>query len=228
LGFAWFVIFILPALAKMMRWYVFTASVGFTFVFVPFLEQLVKKKIFIGILTLIMVFILYADITRMITWKESGEKMDGIVNNLKLYKGEKDFILWCVPEKYINVPLMKLGISETVGNAVNYKYPDVKSPLRCELFSDKSFSEYEIQNDSVIIFTLYNGRFKSKNGVSSSFLNSEHFFFIDDDYKIEVNNGLINNRISKAKVTLPLRPQKKSVTNLYYNGVNFLPVLSIP
>jgi hypothetical protein len=224
LGLAWFIIFILPALPKMMRWYVFTASVGLTFIFVPLLEQLLKKKISIGLLTLVIVFILFADITKMIIWKESGEKMDRIVNSLKLYKGESDFVLWCVPEKYKNVPLMKLGVSETVGYAVGYRNSNVSSPLRCEIFSDNSFAEYEKQNDSVIVFTLHNGRFKSIGSVSSSIEKNEHFSFVDDGYKIEVNNGLLSNWISKAKVTLP--SQRKNVINLYYNGVGFLPISS--
>ncbi len=224
LGLAWFIIFIIPALAKMMRWYVFTASVGFAFIFAILAEQVVKKKLFVGILTLIIVFILYSDISRMMTWKESGEKMDGIVNSLKSYKGKSDFVLWCIPEKYNNVPLMKLGVSETVGFAVNNRCPNVTSPLRCEIFSDVSSIEFYKLNDSVIVFTLWGGRFKSLEGASSSFLKTERFSFADDGYKIEVNNG-INDRVSKAMVILP--PLKKSAANLYFNGVNFMPLSSI-
>jgi hypothetical protein len=225
LGLAWFIIFILPALPKMMRWYVFTASIGFTFIFAPLLEQMMKKKFFIGFLTLLIVLFLYSDITRMILWKESGEKMDRIVNSLKLYKGKTDFVLWCIPEKYKNVPLMKLGVSETVGFAVNFKNPNVQSPLRCELFSDKNNIEYEKLNDSVIVFTLPGGRFKSLDGLSSSYNKTEHFSFVDNGYKIEVNNGIFD-RVSKARIILP--SQKKIVTNLYYNGADFLPLSSNP
>jgi len=225
LSLAWFIIFIIPALAKLMRWYVFTASVGFTFVFALLLERAEKKKLFIGILTLIVVIILYADITRMMTWKESGEKIDKIVNSLKLFKGKSNFVLWCIPEKYKNVPLMKLGISQTVGSAVSYKEPEIKAPLQCEIFSNNNFIKCEKYNDSVIVFTLWGGRFKSIDGASSSYSKTEHFSFVDNGYKIEVNNG-INDRVSRARVILP--PQKISAVNLYYNGVNFLPVSSIP
>ena len=225
LGAAWFLVFIIPALPKMMRWYVFTASVGITFIFAPLLEQMNKKKFFIGFLTVVIIFFLYSDFTRMITWKKSGEKMDIIVNSLKLYKGKSDFVIWCIPEKYKNIPLMKLGISETVGFAVNYKNPDVQSPLRCEIFSDKSDIKYVMLNDSLIEFTLWGGRFKSLDGASSSYNKTEHFFFADNGYKIEVNNG-INGRVSKALVILP--PENKSLTNLYYNGADFLPLAAKP
>ena len=142
LGLGWFIIFILPALPKMMRWYVFTASIGFTFIFAIFLEHINKKKIFINIISILIVFILFIDISRMMTWKESGDKMDRIVNGLKAYKGKSEFTLWCVPEKYKNTPLMKLGVSQAAGFAVNDMRTDVSSPLRCEIYSSNSNINY--------------------------------------------------------------------------------------
>jgi hypothetical protein len=222
LGIFWFIIFIIPALPKMMRWYVFTASLGFTFIFAVLAEQFKKEKILVGLFSLLFFILLYNDISRTITWIASGKKMDRIVNSLKQYKGNTDFVLWCVPEKYKNIPMMKLGVSQTIGYAVNNLVADADTPLRCEIFSDNSYVNYEKLNDSTMVFTLYNGRFKSLEGRSSSEVKAEYFSFSENDYRIEINNRINGTENSEAKILMPGKREKK--LNLYFNGTDFVEI----
>ena len=222
LGIFWFIIFIIPALPKMMRWYVFTASLGFTFIFAVLAEQFKKEKILVGLFSLLFFILLYNDISRTITWIASGKKMDRIVNSLKQYKGNTDFVLWCVPEKYKNIPMMKLGVSQTIGYAVNNLVADADTPLRCEIFSDNSYVNYEKLNDSTMVFTLYNGRFKSLEGRSSSEVKAEYFSFSENDYRIEINNRINGTENSEAKILMPGKRGKK--LNLYFNGTDFVEI----
>jgi hypothetical protein len=185
-------------------------------------ELFKKKRILIGIFTLLFIVFIYNDISRMITWINSGEKMNEIVKSLKLFKGNTEFVLWCVPEKYNNIPMMKLGVSQTVGYAVNNMKADADSPLRCQIFSNHSYVKYKKQNDSTMVFTLYNGRFKSLNSRSSSYIKTENFSFSDCGYRIEINNGINGTENSEAMVFLS--SAKNNRKNLYFNGVDFVEI----
>jgi len=220
-GLLWYLIFIIPALPQMMRWYVFTASVGFTFIFALYLEQIINgRRVIIGIVLLLFVVCIYSDLSRMLIWKDSGDKMNRIVESLKPYKGKAYFVLWCVPDKYDGVPLMKLGISQTLGYSVSNRNADADSPLRCELFSANSCLNYKSPNDSTLVFDLYDGRFKSNYGRSSSVIKTEYFLFSDNGYTIEINNGVMGSKFSEAKVTVPRNLKDK--VNLFYDGNRLL------
>lgn len=228
-GLLWFFIFILPALPKLMRWYVFTASAGLILSF-SVLAQFVasekaaskidsySKPILLLVVFFAIFFSIVADISSMYNWMISGEKMKDITRSLQTYENADTLSLLCVPEKVNNVPLMKLGILETVQYGAG-KSIYVYAPLRCELFSDRSSVHMQKKNDSLYLFTLFYGRFKSREGNASSYIKEETFSYKEDDYTIEIMNGLNGASVSKARVQIP--PDKQTNLNLYYNGSGF-------
>lgn len=226
-GLLWFFIFILPALPKLMRWYVFTASAGLILslsVLIQFifeekeLRSSYSKPLLILTILFAVFFSIVTDITSMYNWMISGEKMKSITESLGSYKNADTLVIMCVPEKINNVPLMKLGILETVEYGTGKKIP-VYAPLRCELFSDESSIRVNKGSDSLYIFTLLYGRFKSREGRASSYIKEENIYYSEDGYKIEITNGINRSSVSKARVYIPFYGRRN--TSLYYNGFNF-------
>jgi 4-amino-4-deoxy-L-arabinose transferase-like glycosyltransferase len=133
----WFIIFIIPVAPVLMRWYPFTASIGLVWIVVSLIEKnnFLPKIKHLGILLVAVAVIgmgIY-DFVISLDWYRSGRKMDTIMENLKTDSNlinTPDILLMAVPDKYKNVPLMKLGVQQTFEYALDKKNLEVFSPLR--------------------------------------------------------------------------------------------------
>jgi hypothetical protein len=157
----WYVIFIIPALPVLMRWYPFTASIGLTgalaILIIPAIRK-VNRNYLIGAAIIISAAFFTFNLNRLNNWITSSRIMEEAVSSLKEIEFQKDSIVaFAVPSTYKDVPLMRLGFQQTLGFAKNGE-TETESFLRSNLFSDESRILVE-ESDSLLLFKIIYGDF---------------------------------------------------------------------
>ncbi len=226
-GIAWYVIFIIPALPTLMRWYVFTASIGLILMLAVLVENLSKNKIFLTVFTAVIIFSGFYDFSTMLDWREAGIKMENGLNSIKNLRStisSDTLYIWGVPDKFKRVPMMKLGIQQSVEWAIGNpgrKKIQVFSPLRSELLDAQSEIILTEASDSTFKFVLYNGRFLPEGGTSTSIIQKEELYFANHQLEIKIKTTPRNHAvpISEAEVKFL---QKSNADHLFYTGKKFV------
>jgi len=225
-GAAWFIVFIIPALPTLMRWYVFTASIGLILILAVLLEDLLNEKFYYTALTGVIIIFCFYNINTMFHWKETGIKLDKAlisIRNLDQKISSDTLYLWCVPDKFRRVPMMKLGIRQSVEWALNKSGSHkikVLSPLRSELVDTDSKITLKERSGSTFGFHLLNGRFLEKGGESKSVIKNEELFYQQGGIELKIktlNKG--GNPESIAAVKFSGEPEGD---HIYYNGEEFI------
>lgn len=229
-GVAWYVIFIIPALPKLMRWYVFTASIGLIWSLVIVIEFYLQKNNFKKLLTFIIGPIIIAlavyDFLLMDQWVTTGKKFDQSLISINKIKSEiktDSIFVWCVPDKLNRIPMMKLGVQQSIQWTLNDKNLEVFSPLRAELTSVKSKIDWKKMSDSIFVFHLYGGRFIPLNGKSESIIKKETLHYMDKEISLKINT-FIKNSEPQSIAIVKMKQSKLSLTQIYYNGNKFVKI----
>lgn len=233
----WFVLFLLPVLPVFMRWYSLSASFGLITAIAILLNDeytmTINKKYFQFAGVILFAILIYLNLNTSRRWNDAGIKMDRIMVNIFQNKErvESDTIyVWGSPDKYLRVPLMKLGINESFAFALKRKNVVVHSPLRIETYHSKFEIDF-IQKDSInFVLVLKGGRFLQQSGRSRAVPISEEFSFNDSNYNCKIKTTVdkkLKETFSFAEVTMKTIKQN---FNLYFDGKDFrkvkLPQLS--
>ena len=223
-GFAWFTIFIIPALPKLMRWYVFTASIGLIWSLACILEfyweKLNVRKVVKVIAIPIFIFLIIYDFLLMQQWVSAGNKFKESLASLEKIKSEiktDSVFVWCVPDKLNRVPMMKLAVQQSIQWILHNKDLEIFSPLRAELTNDTSKILLKQNSDSVYIFHLYGGRFLPIGGKSEAVIEKEFISFNNQNVEFNINTYIKNSEPQSIAV-VKLKPHYLHLTQLYYNG----------
>jgi hypothetical protein len=229
-GLSWFVLFIIPALPNLMRWYVFTASVGLIWflaaVAKKIFQNLKREKIFITSVIVVILTCSIFDFNRMLKWTESGEKVEYAVKSLQQLSDSltsDTLYVWCNPDKAEMIPMMKLGIQQTIQWTLK-KNVQVFSYLRAELNSFKN-SKIDLisKSDSSFIFKMYNGRFLLMRGRSRFVIKSEeiHEYAEGAVYDLKTYFDIEKVPHSIAEITLS---RKLVGDHIYFDGEKFIKI----
>lgn len=225
IGIAWFIIFILPALPVLMRWYVFTASIGLMISLSVLVESIIKKMKWQRIfwIPVISVFILLVllNYNKMNDWKIAGEKLNFSLKELSREKSQRLILIWAVPDKYNRIPMMKLGVRETVQWALQRKDIEVFAPLRIELFGENPKVKMISSSANQLEFMATNGRFMREGGKSKYIITNESEKYEYEGSWYEINNYLNENILySNVKVSLKDK-QFAEFDQFYFDGEKF-------
>ncbi len=226
-GLAWFTIFIIPALPKLMRWYVFTASIGLVWSLACILEFYWEKLNYTKVLKIIIVpifiFLIIYDFILMQQWVAAGNKLNKSLISLQKIKSEiktDSVFVWCVPDKLNRIPMMKLGVQQSIQWILNDRDLEIFSPLRAELLSDTSKILFKQNSDSVYIFHLYGGRFLPIGGKSEAIIEKEFISYSNNNVVFNISTYIKYNEPQSIAV-VKLKPHNLHLTQLYYNGNKF-------
>lgn len=226
-GIAWFVAFIIPALPKLMRWYVFTASIGLIWILLSFFQNwknfFVSKKIKVILFLLIAGMAVY-DFSLMTRWVDAGSEFNTALKSFGKYKMRTDSILvWVTPDKISRIPVMKLGLQQSVQFEIKNNSLDVSAPFRAEMINYKSNIELLSYSDSSIIFKIFNGRFLPDGGKSRYILKNEILNGNIDgmNYKIITS---AERKIPQSVLTIKNIKQVDSKDQFYFNGKEFIKI----
>jgi len=228
-GMLWYVVFIMPAVTKLMRWYVFAASIGIFWIIAAYIQNrkefILSKKILVIVLLLISVTAIY-DFNLMIRWSNAGKKFDTALNSVRKYKNEissDSLLFWITPDKIDRIPLMKLGIQQSIQWKLKNDSIDVFAPFRVEMVNYNSHIKVINHTDSTIIFKISNGRFLPQGGKSHYIIRNENM-----DGQINNINYVITTRI-KGNIpasVLEVKYLKNQIpqNQLYFNGKDFIKI----
>lgn len=226
----WFVLFILPGIPKLMRWYAFLSSISAVFIAGIIYKSIqlkssrntVRFKFYFSVVVLIILII--ADINISGKWVKAGKEINYTIESLRENLPElknNNIILWASPDKLSNIPFMKLGIEQTVNWISNGKrYYSVDAPLRAEFKDFSGKVELIDKDDSSFTLKLTNGRFKPYGSPSRSVFINEKFNFIFNGYEIQIINEN-KDGFTFAKATIKNKNKLKEKSHLFYNGKEF-------
>lgn len=227
-GIAWYVVFVIPALLSLMRWYVFTAAVGLiwslAFIFEYYWDKLKSKKILASISIISFVLLGFYNYSVMDRWVSTGNKFQAALNSINQIKPEiksDSLFVWCVPDKFERISMMKLGVQQSIQWFLKNKNLEVYSPLRAELTGRNSRIELNKKSDSVFVFHLYGGRFLPLGGKSRSIIEKENLSFSNHNVSLKISTFLKNNS-AQSIATVKLKGSKYRYGQIYYNGKKFI------
>lgn len=225
---SWFIIFILPGLPTLMRWYAFTASIGLIWALSVLAGNIEKgsisRKLALALFLAVVVSASIYDFTLMQRWGRVGKRVDEAVASLNKFRGglkTDSLYVWATPDKLSRIPMMKLGIQESVQWGLGDKSITVIAPLRAEMDSFSSRIELMERTDTSLVFHMDNGRFLPYGGQSRAIIKDESIETEEEGLRIRIRTFLNENNVpqSIAGIYFPSGSHKKP--QLYFNGREF-------
>lgn len=224
----WFLLFIIPVLPAFMRWYSFIASIGLVWIVAIFIERFqemfaAKKTVILGAV-IIAGLLFYYNLGTSLNWVAAGNKMDRIVKNISenRHRVQSDtIIVWNTPDKYLRVPLMKLGEQQIFNYALQNDTIEILSPLRSEITVPNSTVVMQKLSDSTFSLLLEGGRFLLQGGRSRKVLITEKINAESAYYTIAVQNRLTESGIAVGYAIVNVGVKWRNYLHLYYNGMDF-------
>ena len=231
-GFSWFIIFIIPALPNLMRWYVFAASFGLMIIIAVYLENMVlnfqKPKYFYSLIIFIIIVLSGYNFNLMLRWNKAGEKLHTALTNLREIKNDvksDSIYIWAVPDKIDRIPMMKLGVMETVQWALQNNKILVYAPLRVELADEGARVKLISFYDSQLVFKVNSGRFLRERSESNSIITSSTKSFNYEGNRYEIDTKVDPSGIPDSKVLVTLGEKNlDGKEQFYFNGDKFIKI----
>lgn len=224
----WFILFITPVLPTFMRWYVYVASVGLIWIFALFASRLIdsfsKKIPLYTIVVLVILLLIYNNITVSLNWLAAGKKMDRLALNIFENKeniNSDTLVIWNSPDKYLRVPVMKLGGQQFFNYVLRNESIEVLSPVRSEITHPKSYTKIAALSDSSVSIKLFGGRFMVEGGKSRKVLIDEKINFSSTNYSINIENRVSGESIPVSVADVIISRSWRKYFHLYYDGTDF-------
>ncbi len=226
IGIAWFIIFILPAVPVLMRWYGFTASIGIIVsisVIAEAIDEKTKLRRFLLILSIaVFVLLCFINFCKMLDYKIAGTKLNTTLNLFGNEKTKTQIYIWAVPDKYNRVPMMKLGVRETVQWALKKNDLLVFAPLRVELIGNEPSIKLISSSANELQFDAINCRFMKEGGKSKYIFENENEKYTYEGNLYEITTYRKENVVySKVKIHLIKLPDS-DFDQFYFNGEKFI------
>ena len=223
-GLLWFVIFIIPALPLLMRWYMFAASFGLFIAFASVLEFRSKQiSYFINGSLVILALLLLSgqNMDQMEKWVAAGKKVTDVVSNMKEMKNPDRTMLriFCVPDKFDRINAMKIGLQQTFQYATSNMAIDIRSPLRIECSPKTKISIKKISNN-YYKFSADSSRFLLQGGKSTSLFKDEEWTDYRDSTKIEIINT--GGYYPRAEAYIKVDPVNVYTKDYWFDGDKFI------
>ncbi len=227
-GLMWYVVFAIPALPALMRWYVFTASIGLIWmlagIFEYYWEKINRKQVIALVIVFLFAGLAVYNFSVMERWVVTGKKFESTLEGLKEIKNDiktDSVFVWCVPDKYERISMMKLGVQQSVQWVLKNKTLEVMSPLRAELTGRSSTINFTQKSDSVFVFHLYGGRFLPVGGKSESIIENETIDFKNGNTSFKIST-FIKGGEAQSIAVVKLKSSLSHLGQLYYNGNKFV------
>lgn len=131
--------------------------------------------------------------------------------------------VWAIPDKVRRIPLMKLGIQETIQWGLNNKNITVITPLRAEMNCCTSKISLVEKSDTSLIFHLNGGRFLMQGGESKSIIGDERITKTEDGLEYRIRTFIDKNNVPQSIAGIRfLKSMRKD--QLFYDGSGFTEV----
>lgn len=232
-AFFWFIVFILPALPAMMRWYAFTASAGIFWFLAVVCDRYTTGRdkgdrrtyaLYSFIAAAVIALSVYNS-GIMDRWVENSRRLDRAIASIRKISGEirSDTVyVWGIPDKFSRVPVMKLGINETFWYAAGHKDFEVLGIVRSEFMEDDARIDASLNKRSTgtqLILSSKGGRLLAE-GERSSYVIEEGSETYENEKAVYTIETRLNSRVS-SKCTVRNFGEFSSKANLYFNGSEF-------
>jgi len=228
-GLLWYIVLIAPAVPKVMRWYVFAASIGLFWLLAAYAQN--RKEFFTSKKILLMLFLIIAgtavyDFNLMTRWIKASDEFNVALNSVGKYKNElsgNSLLVWVTPDKINRIPIMKLGVQQSIQWKINNDSVDVSSPFRVEMVNYQSRINLINHSDSTIVFKITNGRFLPLNGKSHYIIHNE--ILSGNIYGMNFNiNTFIKNKIPQSVLEVKYNKKQIPKKQLYFDGKEFIKI----
>ncbi|MCU7512426.1 MAG: hypothetical protein HF300_07700 [Ignavibacteria bacterium] len=224
---AWFTVFILPGLPTLMRWYVFTASIGLVWAAAAAGENIkagsFSKKASLVLFLLVILSSSVYDFSLMLRWGSVGKRMDHALMSLSGVKDEiktDTVYVWATPDKLTRIPMMKLGIQESVQWGLKDKNAAVITPLRSEMSGFESSIKLVEKTDTSLVFHINNGRFLPYGGESRAAIHNEAIDAESEGVRIRIKTFLGEDNVPQSIAGVYFR-NSRGYSQLYFDGKEF-------
>ncbi|RJP68390.1 MAG: hypothetical protein C4539_08870 [Ignavibacteriales bacterium] len=226
IGIAWFIIFILPAVPVLMRWYGFTASIGIMISLAVIAEAIIEKlkwkRILYYLVAFIFIILCFINFNKMQYWKAAGDKLKFALGELSKEKTKSTILIWAIPDKLNRIPMMKLGVRETVQWALNDNNVQVFAPLRVELIGNEPGIQLNSASTTELQFEANGARFMKEGGKSKFILENEIERYRYEGNEYEIITSFDKNKLySKVKIRLNQKPDT-NFDQFYFDGEKFV------
>ena len=228
-GILWYFVLIAPAVPKLMRWYVFAASIGLIWAFASYIQNWEKfftsKKAFVILFLLITGTAVY-DFNLMIRWITASKKFNVALNSVEKYANKissDSLLIWVTPDKIDRIPLMKLGVQQSIQWELKNYSLDVSTPFRTELVNNNSRIKMINQTDSSIVFEIINGRFLPLGGKSHYIIRNENLNgeMLNMNYTIKTR---VEDNIPTSILDVKYLKNQLPHDQLFFDGKEFIKI----
>ncbi|HEX2867473.1 MAG TPA: hypothetical protein VHO03_10550 [Ignavibacteriales bacterium] len=225
-AFSWFVIFIIPGLPTLMRWYVFTASVGLIWslsVIGENIRSIFTRKASFSILAVLILVSAVYDISLMTRWGSVGRDLNEALLSLNAEGRElkaDSVYVWATPDKSRRIPMMKLGTQESVQRGLRNNKVTVISPLRSEMAGSDSRIDLVEKTDTSFVFHISDGRFLPYGGESRAVVKNESIETEAEGIKIRIKTFL-DESLKPQSIAGVYFKKPSAVPQLYFDGREF-------
>lgn len=224
-GLSWYLLFILPGLPLLMRWYCFISSFGilimFSTVFFNFFPERKRTIIFKNIsICILLLFFSFKSFSLGFDWIKSSEIQANILKKISQLdlSHYKSITIWCLPEKYNGINCFKVGIEQAVQYSSNNKNVRVFTPLKTEITSQTSTGIISFIDSGKVQLTTDNIRFFQEELNRRTRVKYEIFNKSTEYYDIKIVNSTVSS------CYLALKTQNPDNLNLFCNGNDIIPM----
>jgi len=221
LGALWFVVFIIPVLPTLMRWYPFTASAGLVWIpAIALSKAFENKKNIRKIFAIAAILVAAYNFNTMLAWYNAGIKMEGVIKQIKnsnIMHAKDSILVFASPDKISNVPFMKLGVEQTFEYALQKK-AEVFAPLRAELDGKDSHTDLLSANDTVVVLNLEKGAFLPEGDRLNGWKKEKEKYADVDKIKMKITASK-NFQHSRAEISIDKK--YKNYLRVYFDGNRF-------
>ena len=216
-GFLWHIIFILPALPRLMQWYGFIAYFGLLASILAAIDDGKFEKIKFSFIVVLLIILIANNYTRAGQWQKVSRLSNLAIKDLsqKVSQNIDTLYIIAAPDKINRINAMKIGLQEAI-NAFTNRQMEIISPFRCEVFFHTNFDiEANKQKGTIIINP---GVFILQGSRSKLIFSYDKFEYEDDWAKYFVENNSENGSTLKFYF-------KKNDANAYiYDGKYFIKI----
>lgn len=224
---SWFIIFIIPGLPNLMRWYVFTASIGLIWALSAAGESILGNAFPKKVLPVVFIILILAssayDFSLMLRWGSTGRRVDMALGSLRSLREDvkaDSVYVWATPDKLTRIPMMKLGVQESIQWGLMDKRITVISPLRSEMSSFESRINLVEKTDTSLVFHIVNGRFLPFGGESRAVIKNESSESEAEGVRVKIKTFLNENNIPQSIAGVYFK-KPLGKPQLYFDGKEF-------
>lgn len=211
-GFLWVVIFSIPLMPLLMRWYIILPSIGLIIIFIYFFQtfRFEKKQIFAMLLPILLHFV-PINIYSQKEWQFASTTAQEVLSASKKIEINKSKVLfWFIPYYYNSHYILRSGTHQAFEFFFKGKYSEILFPMPTKILKGYKVRLVN-QNDNEFTFLLENLKeFSNESNIQKSKAKNDY-------YKLE-----IIKQQHKIIARVKFLKKKEDYENYFFDGHNFI------